>query len=652
MAGIKLLPAHFPVSVTAGNDVTITLAVDDSLGADWSWAGATVAAPISTHATVTGFTVDVTVNGTLTLTLTDTQTTALAAVPSGFSWSLSVTVSGLTRTWLAGPLWVYPANRAGVSDTTTGTLTVAASSGTAVTISGLSPIATGVTFTPTGTIAATTVQAAIAEVSTDVTDHLADTTDAHDASAISADSATLVGTGTTVQAVLEELDNGIADHLADTVDAHDASAISFTPTGKIAATDVQTAIAEVATDAASGRANTIRMRRQFSLPFDNPAALVPALMSSGAAANSWTMVNDVITPPAAEADWRVVLARDVVLGNGVARTTITNAASDMGGIVLQCKGVRQYLMFLVGGSSPVPYSVFSVNDGSFAAIVNGAALTDVDTNFAAPASMSMEVERRGREIKFRVNGRLIHTYNSTYEFHGAGGVGLVAHPSQSPTFRHLTVTGYFDPAITPSLTKVHAIGTSITAGVGASGPATYWPAVLGGLLQAGFTGAPVTVSNGGVNGTTSDGMRQSIESDLATNTPQVCIIETPVNDAQITVGMTPAQTLEYLQRIVAACRHANVTPVLWTSKPIDVAAMTTILGAHDMTLASHCKIADINNIARKIAAEEGVILADVSHAFNADSSATYTADGLHPNDAGHALIANTIYNAMIGAQVY
>lgn len=32
MAGINLLPARFPVAVTTGNDVTITLDVNDALG--------------------------------------------------------------------------------------------------------------------------------------------------------------------------------------------------------------------------------------------------------------------------------------------------------------------------------------------------------------------------------------------------------------------------------------------------------------------------------------------------------------------------------------------------------------------------------------------------------------------------------------------
>lgn len=42
--------------------------------------------------------------------------------------------------------------------------------------------------------------------------------------------------------------SGLAAHLADTTDAHDASAISFTPAGTIAATNVQTALQELDTE--------------------------------------------------------------------------------------------------------------------------------------------------------------------------------------------------------------------------------------------------------------------------------------------------------------------------------------------------------------------------------------------------------------------
>ena len=66
---------------------------------------------------------------------------------------------------------------------------------------------------------ATDVEGALAELQSDaeadaqaLSDHLADTTDAHDASAISVDSTTLSGTGTNVQASLEEIDNLLDDH--------------------------------------------------------------------------------------------------------------------------------------------------------------------------------------------------------------------------------------------------------------------------------------------------------------------------------------------------------------------------------------------------------------------------------------------------------
>lgn len=89
--------------------------------------------------------------------------------------------------------------------------------------------------------------------------HLVDTSDAHDASAISVSpSGNLVSTD--VQSALveiqTELDSALdildlAAHTNDAEDAHDASAISFTPAGTVAATEVQAAIEEVSTDAAS-----------------------------------------------------------------------------------------------------------------------------------------------------------------------------------------------------------------------------------------------------------------------------------------------------------------------------------------------------------------------------------------------------------------
>src|SRR3990167_4158884 len=84
-----------------------------------------------------------------------------------------------------------------------------------------------------------------------VGDHLGDAADAHDASAISVLDTAAQYAATDVEAALAEVLDGLQAHEADAVDAHDASAISNVPAGSVAATTVQAAIDELATDYAA-----------------------------------------------------------------------------------------------------------------------------------------------------------------------------------------------------------------------------------------------------------------------------------------------------------------------------------------------------------------------------------------------------------------
>jgi hypothetical protein len=114
--------------------------------------------------------------------------------------------------------------------------------------------ASAIGVTPAGTIAATDVQAALAELDGDVVTvagavsaHVDDASAAHAASAIGVTPAGTIA-ATDVQAALVELDGDVTGHVGDASAAHAASAIANTPAGTIAATDVQAALNELDTD--------------------------------------------------------------------------------------------------------------------------------------------------------------------------------------------------------------------------------------------------------------------------------------------------------------------------------------------------------------------------------------------------------------------
>lgn len=102
-------------------------------------------------------------------------------------------------------------------------------------------------------LSATNVQNAIDEVDANVTTvqsnltaHIDNTTDAHDASAISNVPAGTISS-TNVQSAINELDGDIQAHINDATDAHDASAISTTPISGVTGTDVQAMLSDLKT---------------------------------------------------------------------------------------------------------------------------------------------------------------------------------------------------------------------------------------------------------------------------------------------------------------------------------------------------------------------------------------------------------------------
>lgn len=144
--------------------------------------------------------------------------------------------------------------------------------------------ASAISNIPAGSILSTDVQAAINEldgdintVATNLSNHITDLIDAHDASSISNIPAGTI-TSIDVQAAINELDTDISNHINDISAAHAASAISNTPLGNLASTDVQSALNELQGDIDSFgvKANPTLDNLTNTIAIPNGVHLLPA----------------------------------------------------------------------------------------------------------------------------------------------------------------------------------------------------------------------------------------------------------------------------------------------------------------------------------------------------------------------------------------
>jgi lysophospholipase L1-like esterase len=207
MATVSQAPGGLDIVCVDGDDLSLSIALTEN-GSAYPWSGVTVTTGILTlqgaAASVTTFTTATPTDGTLTLSLTDTQTSTLG--PGTYRWWVAFTESSLTRTILAGVLSVMEPGYAGTS-TSTATVTVTTGSVTvAVTGQVTANAAANITVADDGgLLAASNVETALAEIATDVDNHIADTSDAHDASAISVLDTAGLYTATNVETVLAEV---------------------------------------------------------------------------------------------------------------------------------------------------------------------------------------------------------------------------------------------------------------------------------------------------------------------------------------------------------------------------------------------------------------------------------------------------------------
>ncbi|MGH1542465.1 MAG: SGNH/GDSL hydrolase family protein [Arenicella sp.] len=165
------------------------------------------------------------------------------------------------------------------------------------------------------------------------------------------------------------------------------------------------------------------------------------------------------------------------------------------------------------------------------------------------------------------------------------------------------------------VTKVVAIGDSIGAGFGGVNP---WPVLLGEKLG-------VLVVNNSISGRQVVGGASVVRALLETEQPSHLVVLLGSNDAR---NGSVSSAVSNMNFIVQAAVEAGVVPIIGTVPP---------------NFESSTFNADGAQISASYRGIGGAVIANVREAFG--NNAAFFQDGLHPNNDGQELIAQTFRDA-------
>lgn len=201
---------------------------------------------------------------------------------------------------------------------------------------------------------------------------------------------------------------------------------------------------------------------------------------------------------------------------------------------------------------------------------------------------------------------------------------------RSGTFVFILISAMaFSLVGTANSANITAFGDSITAGH--SSRSGGYPPKLSSLLNG--NGKPSTVVNKGISGEKTPQGLSRFDAVLASFPANIILIMEGTND--IRGGISVETTRHNLQAMINKAKAAGVTPVLATLTPSDRSGSPTLIPQ------------TWNPMIRALASSNGIGLAD-QYAAIQPAWGSANADGLHPNDYGYQIIADTWYGTIAG----
>ena len=178
---------------------------------------------------------------------------------------------------------------------------------------------------------------------------------------------------------------------------------------------------------------------------------------------------------------------------------------------------------------------------------------------------------------------------------------------------------------------------------------------------------PATVINAGVGGNTTRAARSRFEKDVLKHRPQVVILQFGINDSAVDVWRKPPATapriareayIDNLRYFIRQLKASNARVIVMTPNPLRwTPKLKQLYGREPYDTSDedgfNVVLREYAAAVRQLAASEQVTLVDIDREFRqwkGDGGIdALLLDGMHPNTAGHRLIADRLLSVLTGA---
>jgi lysophospholipase L1-like esterase len=221
------------------------------------------------------------------------------------------------------------------------------------------------------------------------------------------------------------------------------------------------------------------------------------------------------------------------------------------------------------------------------------------------------------------------------------GAGLAAVPSACPPVAHTAIVApRFAAAVARGgEVRIVAIGSSSTAGAGASLPWRAYPSRLESRLRAALPGPSFTVMNRGAGGEDAAHMLGRLDRDAIDERPDLVIWQVGANAALRSMDRDSFR--RFVQEGLLRLRQAGIDVVVMDNQRAPRIAARPGHQAYDAMLAESAR-----SVAGVALFSRGALM-DAWAAAGVPNEALLVSDGLHHNDRGYACIAEALSAALV-----